>query len=36
MRVHAAKASEALAGAAELDTAVCERLKTLDDGLVVR
>jgi geranylgeranyl pyrophosphate synthase len=35
-RAHAAKASEALAGAAELDSAVCERLKTLVDGLVVR
>jgi geranylgeranyl pyrophosphate synthase len=35
-RTHATKASEALAGATELDPAVCERLRTLVDGLVQR
>ncbi len=35
-RTHATKASEALAGAAELDGEVCDRLKKLVDGLVRR
>jgi heptaprenyl diphosphate synthase len=35
-RTHATKASEALAGAAELDGEVCERLRRLVDGLVSR
>jgi heptaprenyl diphosphate synthase len=35
-RTHAKKASEALAGANELDAEVCERLRTLVDGLVTR
>ena len=35
-RTHATKASEALAGATELDPDVCERLGTLVDGLVRR
>ena len=35
-RTHAVKANEALAGAAELDAAVCDRLRTLVDGLVLR
>ena len=35
-RTHAAKANEALAGAPELDASVCERLRTLVDGLVLR
>jgi heptaprenyl diphosphate synthase len=35
-RTHATKASEALAGATELDAEVCERLRTLVDGLVQR
>jgi heptaprenyl diphosphate synthase len=35
-RTHATKASEALAGATELDPAVCDRLRTLVDGLVQR
>jgi heptaprenyl diphosphate synthase len=35
-RTHAAKANEALAGAPELDSMVCERLVTMVDGLVLR
>jgi heptaprenyl diphosphate synthase len=35
-RTHATKASEALAGATELEPGVCERLRTLVDGLVQR
>jgi heptaprenyl diphosphate synthase len=35
-RSHAVKANEALAGAAALDGAVCDRLRTLVDGLVLR
>ncbi len=35
-RTHATKASEALAGATELDPGVCDRLRTLVDGLVQR
>jgi len=35
-RTHATKASEALAGATELEPAVCDRLRTLVDGLVQR
>ena len=35
-RTHAAKANEALAGAPELDADVCDRLRTLVDGLVLR
>ncbi len=35
-RTHATKATEALAGATELDAEVCERLRTLVDGLVQR
>jgi heptaprenyl diphosphate synthase len=35
-RTHASKASEALAGATELDGDVCDRLRTLVDGLVRR
>jgi heptaprenyl diphosphate synthase len=35
-RTHATKASEVLAGATELDHAVCDRLRTLVDGLVRR
>ena len=35
-RTHAAKASEALAGAPGLDPSVCARLRTLVDGLVDR
>jgi heptaprenyl diphosphate synthase len=35
-RTHAKKASEALAGAGDLDGDVCERLRTLVDGLVSR
>jgi geranylgeranyl pyrophosphate synthase len=35
-RTHATKASEVLAGASELDADVCERLRTLVDGLVRR
>jgi len=35
-RTHASKASEALAGAAELDGDVCDRLRRLVDGLVSR
>src|SRR6478672_227925 len=35
-RTHASKASEALAGATELDRDVCDRLGTLVDGLVQR
>ncbi len=35
-RTHAAKASEALAGATELDVGVCERLGALVEGLVSR
>ncbi|HWS47178.1 MAG TPA: polyprenyl synthetase family protein, partial [Acidimicrobiia bacterium] len=35
-RTHAAKASEALAGATELDADVCDRLRTLVNGLVQR
>ena len=35
-RTHATKASEALAGATELDRDVCDRLRTLVDGLVQR
>jgi len=35
-RTHASKASEALAGATELDPAVCDRLRALVDGLVQR
>lgn len=35
-RTHATKASEALAGATELDAEVCDRLRTLVDGLVQR
>ena len=34
-RTHAAKATEALAGATELDADVCDRLRTLVDGLVL-
>ena len=33
-RTHATKATEALAGATELDADVCDRLRTLVDGLV--
>ena len=35
-RTHAAKASEVLAGAADLDPQVCSRLGMLVDGLVRR
>jgi heptaprenyl diphosphate synthase len=35
-RTHAKKASEALAGAGDLDADVCDRLRTLVDGLVSR
>jgi len=35
-RTHATKATEALAGATELDADVCERLRTLVDSLVTR
>ena len=35
-RTHATKASEALAGATELDADVCDRLRALVDGLVQR
>ena len=35
-RTHATKATEALAGATELDAEVCDRLRTLVDGLVLR
>ena len=35
-RTHATKATEALAGATELDPDVCDRLRTLVDGLVTR
>jgi heptaprenyl diphosphate synthase len=35
-RTHAVKANEALDGAAELDATVCERLRALVDGLVLR
>jgi heptaprenyl diphosphate synthase len=35
-RTHAKKATEALAGATELDPEVCERMRTLVDGLVKR
>ena len=35
-RTHATKASEALAGATELEPGVCDRLRTLVDGLVRR
>jgi heptaprenyl diphosphate synthase len=35
-RTHAAKANEALAGASELDVDVCERLRALVEGLVLR
>ncbi len=35
-RTHAAKANEALTGAPELDPDVCDRLRTLVDGLVLR
>jgi heptaprenyl diphosphate synthase len=35
-RSHAMKANEALAGTGELDAAVCERLRSLVDGLVRR
>jgi heptaprenyl diphosphate synthase len=35
-RTHATKANEALAGAAELDAEVCNRLRKLVDGLVQR
>jgi heptaprenyl diphosphate synthase len=35
-RTHATKASEALAGATELDAEVCDRLRPLVDGLVRR
>jgi heptaprenyl diphosphate synthase len=35
-RTHAVKANEALAGAPELDGAVCDRLRALVDGLVLR
>jgi heptaprenyl diphosphate synthase len=35
-RTHASKASEALSGATELDPGVCDRLRTLVDGLVQR
>ena len=35
-RTHASKASEALAGATELDPEVCDRLRALVDGLVQR
>ena len=35
-RTHATKATEALAGADDLDPQVCRRLAALVDGLVVR
>jgi heptaprenyl diphosphate synthase len=35
-RTHATKASEALGGASQLDSAVCDRLRVLVDGLVKR
>ncbi len=35
-RAHATKATEALAGASELDAEVCNRMRTLVDGLVKR
>jgi len=35
-RTHATKATEALAGATGLDAEVCDRLRTLVDGLVKR
>jgi heptaprenyl diphosphate synthase len=35
-RTHAKKAAEVLAGASELDAEVCERMRTLVDGLVSR
>jgi heptaprenyl diphosphate synthase len=35
-RTHAVKANEALAGASDLDAGVCDRLRTLVDGLVLR
>jgi heptaprenyl diphosphate synthase len=35
-RTHAVKANEALTGAPELDGAVCDRLRALVDGLVLR
>ena len=35
-RTHATKATEALAGATELDADVCDRLRTLVDGLILR
>jgi geranylgeranyl pyrophosphate synthase len=35
-RTHAAKANEALAGPSELDVDVCERLRALVEGLVLR
>jgi len=35
-RTHATKATEALAGATELDTEVCQRMRTLVNGLILR
>jgi len=35
-RTHAAKANEALSGADDLDPAVCDRLRSLVDGLILR
>src|SRR5262249_59376616 len=35
-RTHAKKATEALAGATELDADVCGRLRTLVNGLILR
>ena len=35
-RTHATKATEALAGATELDADVCDRLRTLVNGLILR
>jgi heptaprenyl diphosphate synthase len=35
-RTHATKATEALAGATELDTDVCNRMRTLVNGLILR
>ena len=35
-RTHAKKATEALAGATELDANVCGRLRTLVNGLILR
>jgi geranylgeranyl pyrophosphate synthase len=35
-RTHATKATEALAGATELDADVCNRMRTLVNGLILR